>query len=257
MVVYFVSRNGHQEGPHSLELIEDKIKSGYLAPHDYLYNPKVNDWVLLSKFELTKSFCEYLSKRDEITKPIEVEKENNHWFLLRDNTQMGPFDYKDIVQMLQDKTAFEFDYVWSPSMEAWELISACGHFTKEKMKPFIDPKRAGFNMHYRRSSPRVHHGSSLIIHNNKKLWNATGFEISSGGAGVEIPLHSFKKGEALTLHFRPSKEVPAFNVHCEVMNCMKSSSEGEPVKFRLGLRFVRVNSSMQTALKKIVEQKAA
>lgn len=257
MDVFFVSRNGHQEGPHSIELIEDKIRSGYLTPHDYIYDAKINEWTMLSQSSVTKEICAGLAIKEEITKPIELELGENTWYLLRDNNQSGPFEVREIVEMLQEKKAFEYDYVWSPSLTAWERISECSFFQPEKIKPFLNAKKTSHSQHFRRRLARVEYGASLVLHNNKKVWNGTGFEVSGGGASVEVPLQSFEKGEVLIVHYRPSKHVPAFNVHCEVMSCVKIKDDNKVDKYRLGLRFIRVNNSSQQVLRQIVAPKAA
>ena len=257
MEVFFVSRNGHQEGPHSVELIEDKLASGYLAPHDYIYDPSQNDWVLLSEFAKTKSACQRIGQKDEVTNSIELETPDNTWYLLRDNAQSGPYDTREIVKMLQEQKAFEFDYVWAPVLKSWERISDCSYFSEEKIRPYLDGGKQSKASHFRRRSVRVELRTSLILHNNKKVWNGSGFEVSAGGASLEVPDTCFKSGDIITIHYRPSKNVPAFNVHCEVVSAKPSPADPSSKTMRLGLRFIRVNSTSQEVLKQIISHRAA
>lgn len=257
MEMYYVSRQGHQEGPHSLELIEDKLKSGYFATHDYIYDSKVNDWVLLSRFEPTKRFCEDLPKQDEVTKSVSNDSVEQVWYLLRGNQQSGPFEIREIVSMLQEQKAFEYDFVWSPQLGGWEKVSECSCFSQEKIQPFLQQKGNPAPSQFRRKTPRVEFGASLVLHNNRKLWNGTGFEVSSGGASIEVAKQAFKVGELVVVHFRPSKHVPAFNVNCEVVSCQKSKEPGRTDVFRLGLRFVKVNSTSNKVISELVARGAA
>jgi hypothetical protein len=257
MAVFFISRQGYQEGPHSLELIEDKIKSGYLTPHDYIYDSKSGEWVLLSRYKETETACRSLIRNDEVTEAINQPTTDSNWYLLRDNSQSGPFDYREIIVMLHEKKAFEYDYVWCPAMSAWERVSESSYFQPDKMAPFLDGKKGNDQKHFRRKAARIEIGASLVMHNNKKLWNGTGFELSAGGGSIEVSEQPFNKGELLMVHYRPSKAVPAFNVQCEVVSCKKNSSTEKAASYRIGLRFVRVTSSTQQVLRELAAKGVA
>ncbi len=257
MQAFYVSRKGYQEGPHSLELIEDKILSGYLTSQDHIYDPSVNDWVLISKFKLTKGMSRRVSSQDEITQPLATLPPKTKWFLLRGESQEGPYEFNEIVEMLQSHKVYEYDYVWTSSMAAWERLSDCEHFQPEKLKPFLKLGHDGDQKQYRRRSARVELGSSMVLHNHKKLWNGAGFEVSIQGASIEVEGQSFRIGEMLVLHYRPSKMVPAFNAHCEVMSCRATNGANGTPKFRLGLKFIKVNTMARKALRELVAQKAA
>lgn len=257
MEAFYVSRQGYQEGPHSLELIEDKIKSGYLSPHDYIYDPAGNDWILLSRFKKTQEVCTNLGKRNEVTEPLDLSPPENTWYLLRGDSQLGPYEYHEIASMLQEKKAYEYDYVWAPSMSAWERVSECSYFQADKLTPFLKSHQSKESKHFRRKSARVEHGVSLVLHNHKRLWNGNGFEVSAGGASIEIKGKPLLKGEVIVVHYRPSKKVPAFNVHCEIVSCQSYKDEGSSEKFRLGLRFIKINGVAQKVIRELVAQNAA
>lgn len=258
MQVFFISRQGYQEGPHSLELIEDKIKSGYLGPKDYIYDSKSGEWIWLAQFKLTREHFE----NSDITDPIDTLIPDSNWYLLKDQSQLGPYYYQELITMLLEKKAFEFDYVWSPGMEAWQRVSECTHFEESKLKSVLkNHKDASLPVHFRRKAARVDHAASLVFHNNKKLWNAKTFELSSSGASVQIDRQSFSKGELLLLHYRPSKKVPAFNVQCEVVSCQKVPADLNPRAggdvYRLGLRFVKINVVAQKVINDIIYNQTA
>lgn len=255
---FYVSRQGNQEGPHSLELIEDKMRSGYLVPHDYIYDAEANQWVGLAQFKLTKELCARLHQTEEVTESLveEVAPENT-WYLLKGDSQSGPYSLQEVVEMLQAKKAFEYDYVWSPKMSSWTRVSECEQFSEGNIKPFLNSKSSGGQSHFRRKTARVEHGVSLVLHNNKALWNGKGFEVSASGASIEVQGKAFTKGDLLLIHYRPSKNVPAFNVHCEVVSCKKNKGADKSEVYRLGLRFIKVNTGAQKILHEIVTQNVA
>lgn len=254
---FFISRQGRQEGPHSLELIEDKIKSRYFQEKDYIYDAKSGEWLHLGKFKFTKEIFENLMMEEMETKThgAEIQDIDNNWYLLKDNKQLGPYHYKEIISMLINKNAYEYDYVWSPGMSHWQKVSDCQQFQEGKLLPFAKKESYSSSLHFRRRSARKDFGTSLVFHNNQKLWNALSFEISETGASIEVTDPSIKKGEIILIHYRPSKSVPAFNVKCEVMSCEKI--KGNLNHFRLGLRFIKINEVAQTALRQWVTHQVA
>ncbi len=257
MYAFYISRQGRQEGPHSLELIEDKLKSEYLTPHDYIYDSKTNEWILLSRFKLTQEICQKFVKKEELTQPLEMSPIINNWYLLKGENQSGPYFYSEIVQMLEDKKAFEYDYVWTPTMTSWERISECENFEAEKLKPFLRNQNTKCPIQFRRKEARVEIGVSLVIHNNKKLINGNSFELSATGASIEITGNEFSLSELLVVHFRPSKRVPAFNVHCEVISYTKILTAINIEKYRIGVRFIKVNNYAKTVIREIINLGAA
>lgn len=261
MRVYFVSRQGYQEGPHSLEIIEDKIRSKYYAETDYIYNAKSGEWVWLSKFEPTAEVFSSIKnelKQDDRGKAKGYANDNQSdiWYLLKGQNQFGPFHFQEIVTKLINKEAFEYDFVWSPGMMTWKKVSECNQFHESNLLPLVK-KVKGSSPHFRRKNERYEHGASLVLHNYKKLWNGKSFELSSSGGSVVIEGNSFNKGEIVLIHYRPSRMVPAFNVQCEVINCQKIEPTNNVDQFRVGLRFVKINEMAQSAIKHIAHQKIA
>ena len=260
MVVYYISRQGYQEGPHSLEIIEDKINSNYFTSTDYIYDGVLSEWILLSEFKDTKMFFKNKKNETQISSKQNNQSSKNkveesQWFLLRGGNQSGPYEYREIISMLQEKLAFEFDYVWAPSLSDWERICECNYFSAEKMKPFLNNSKLN---QFRRKEDRISFGASLVAHNNEKLWNGRGFEVSVSGASIEIDHNFIRKGSHLFVHFRPSKLVPAFNAYCEVVSC-KNTENSSPKKAscRIGLKFIKINKMSQKVIKQIITYKVA
>ncbi len=257
MKAYYISRQGRQEGPHTLEIIEDKIKSHYLNEKDYIYDSTRGEWIHLSNFKPIIEMFEQLKKEDFENNGQEKIASEKNWYLLKGNQQMGPYHFKEIVSMLVNKEAFEFDFVWSSGMTAWQKVSECPQFQEGNVLPFVKKESFSSGLHFRRRNERKNFGASLVFHNNKKLWNAKSFEVSASGASIEVVGTSFNRGEILLIHYRPSKTVPAFNVQCEVMNCDKIQDQAGSSVYRLGLRFVKVNDVAHTVLQQLVSHKVA
>lgn len=258
MSAFFISRRGYQEGPHSLELIEDKLRSGYFDAKDYIYNSMENQWILLANHPKTRLVCDELRQHEDHTDPNGKGVPEHDWYLLRGQNQMGPYHFGQLVAMLQEQKAFEYDFVWSPAMVAWQKISECPYFTPEYLKNYwVQDMSSGQGApHLRRKSVRVEYNSSLVVHNHRRLWNGRSFEVSSGGASLQMEsASSLLIGEVVIVHYRPSKKVPAFNVHCEVVAVHPLARDPSPSSaqaYRVGVKFIKVNSLSKTIIKELV-----
>ena len=52
MATYYVAHNGQQMGPYTVTEIEMQLASEKLLWHDYIYDDKLQDWVLLWQMDL-------------------------------------------------------------------------------------------------------------------------------------------------------------------------------------------------------------
>lgn len=248
MSVFYVSRQGKQEGPHSLQVIASKLNSGYLRSTDYIYDSAAKDWCLLNQFSSTKAHCKGAGD--------DSAGGEDAWYLLRGDHQLGPYTYGEVIDLLQQKQAFDHDYIWKASMASWERVSDTEYFHPDFIVRYQKNQGTKGPVHFRRKAPRVNLRSSLIVHNQRKLWNGDSFEVSQAGASIEVPKDHFIQGDVLVLHYRPSLEVPAFNVHCEIIN-IQDTEKKEESKVRLGLRFIKVNNLAQKVLNQYLQQRAA
>lgn len=180
-----------------------------------------------------------------------IEKENRlneQWFLLRDK-KYGPFTYFDLIKMLQEQNVFEYDFVWNKSMDQWKKISEIEGFDPQQIIGLKQKNKIQniVKLFFRRKFKRVSYSSSIIVHNNKKVYKGNSLEICMGGAGITIETAELKKGEEIYIHFKPSEDTPAFNVLCEIVNKSKDNSQNT---FRYGVKFLEINESTKEDLKK-------
>jgi hypothetical protein len=259
MSQYFVAKEGIQKGPWSLDEIVQSIQSKSLTWNDYIYDEKANVWLFLFEFPLltdvfNKSFKNPLQKT-KLLNDYDLFKDRL-WYILKQNENYGPFTAIEMIQMLQSKTLYEYDFIWRQGQPAWQRLADVHDFRPEKVKEIYESlsvdeqkKSAAF---FRRRYPRAVYQCEILLHNEKKLYNAENLEIGFGGAcfsleGVDFPLES-----EVHLHFRPGHEVPAFNAICKVV-----SRNG----FKYGVSFVKVSHLAQESIAQytgqLVKPKAA
>lgn len=268
--VYYVSSNDNQLGPFTIEEIGAKLQEGSLSPTDYLFLESVEDWVLLMEYQGLTDFLkpkkpskpkmkpelntQEQTKEDSETDNMALKKEE--WYVLKGSDRFGPFSYREIIRMLQEKQVYEFDYVWKSPMETWARVAELACFSQDeigKLSGSEDPNLK--QLFFRRRHARKKHGASLIIHDNQKVWKGESLEISEGGAGIQMHNSMLLPGQKVFVHFKPSDGLPSFNVMCEVVNkkfVTGVRTSNSAVTY--GVRFLQMNGDIKTEIRGIADE---
>lgn len=253
---YVVHHQGVEQGPFSSEEILKKLNAGDLDWTDYVYDEGQKDWlVILEHAEFAKHFQGQPKKETHENEKKTEENAESSWFLLRDDNKYGPFTFLELVKMLQVKKVYEYDYVWHrPTMSTWERISELSEFRPEKIKALKETGGEGLEeIFFRRRHARAQYGASIILHNNKEVWSGHSLELSAGGAGLILDSEAVQVGQSLFLHFKAGDGVPPFNAVCTIVS-------KQPIKnsqCRYGVKFTSISQSIQKAIKKYTDNKAA
>ncbi len=260
--LFFVAHAGEQAGPFSLDEIFSRIESRELDPNDYIYDEASQDWVVLMAYPA-------LSEKMKSMKPSAPPKPSPgsasvtpmhvgavEWFVLKGENKFGPFTLLDVVKMLQDKSVFEFDYVWHAGLKAWKRVAEVEDFRPEAIRSLKEARLPDLTeIFFRRRHARVGHGASILVHDNKSVWKGRSVEISSGGAGVVVENAFLQPGQAIHLHFKPGDGMPAFNATCEVVSKKFVQVAGQSSPVRYGVKFVHLNQQAQKDLKDYTAKK--
>ena len=259
MSTYYVASNGQQQGPYSIPEVQSLLESQKLNWHDYIYDDKTEDWVLLMEYPgltelFNKSFENPIKKSNRPDSDSDPLK-SRIWFVLKQNNNYGPFSKTELIQMLQSDTLQEYDFIWHEKMQSWKRLSEVNEFSMEEIKNIyknlknekqVDPELA--NAFYRRKYQRAKYNSHAIVHDKQKVYKSISVEISEGGAGLLIEDANFKKGEQVYLHIKPGHEVPAFNAICKVVS----------IKGNLyGVQFLKISVSAKNSIAKFTNKQAA
>lgn len=259
---YFLSQNGAHIGPFSFGDILHKLETKEHQWIDYVYDDGLQDWVMLMEHpEFTEKFNASLVRPGSPPMPAfakprdlirsEAKLRDKEWFLLREGNNYGPFSVLDVVQMLQEKTLFEFDYVWHQSMDAWKRVAEVPTFSADSIREMKDSKNSDVSeIFFRRRHPRARYGCSLIVHDNKAIFLGHTIEISEGGAGLTVGNAHLQPGQSLFLHFQPGDGVPPFNAVCSVVSKQwveVGKTSAPPVKY--GVRFTSLSQTIRESIR--------
>lgn len=254
---YLVSHQNEQMGPFSLDEIVVKIHDRSLELLDYLYDEHADDWVLIMEFE---PLAGKLRSRKPTGRPGNMGTGTTdgaaseavpspvtahsivEWFVLKGESRFGPFPFKDLIKMLQQKIVFPFDMVWHAGMPAWARLADLPDFSEVNMRSLFNQVDAKDAFTQRRF-PRVKYDGRVLVHDNLSIWKGHGLEISRGGVGISMSNAKVVPGQHLTLHFSSQNGWPAFNAHCEVVSKKYVPDGGLPVEY--GLRFLSLTQGAQ------------
>lgn len=253
---YYLSNNGTHVGPYPFEIVLKKIETQECQWTDYVYDESVGDWMMLLEHpEFATKLAQRPSvKPNAVADPVkELPKQflkDKEWFILKEGNNYGPFCQLDLIQMLQEKTLFEHDYIWHTKLAAWQPVAEVEEFSAENIRKVKESNDLDVGeIFFRRRHARAAYGASLIVHNNKTVFRGRSLEISAGGAGVLIANADLQPGQSLFLHFQPGAGVPPFNAVCQIVSkqFVKDGATGTgPVKY--GVKFTTLSQSVKDTI---------
>ena len=276
---FYVAHEGETKGPFTVEQIIEQVNAKSLDLSDYCYDEEKEDWVLLVQHPIvgeqvkeavntTLSGVAQNSDPEAMENTVAdktiVEKQaadydpaEHEWFVLKGENKFGPFAYRDIVRMLQEKSIYEFDYVWNQSLTTWKRVAELEDFSPESIRQLKDSGNDEISeIFFRRRHVRVGFLSSIIVHDNKHVWKGRSLEVSAGGAGLVIENAMLQPGQTLYLHFKPADGLPPFNAVCEVVSkqYMKGIKD-KRTPIRYGVKFTSINTQAQRNLHDFTSKK--
>lgn len=256
---FFLSLNGEQIGPFSAEQVLKKLETKEQAWTDYVYSESRQDWIMLMEHpEFTRSFNAGHGRPAAQAIPAvptfdlrpDHHLREKEWFLLKEGNNYGPFSKLDLVQMLQEKSLYEYDYVWHHGMNAWRRVAELPDFSPEKIRAMKESKDGDVSeVFFRRRHARARYGCSLLVHNSKTVFKGHSLEISEGGAGVVINNPVLQPGQTIYLHFQPGDGVPPFNAVCMIVSkqWIQETGENKPVKY--GVKFTSISQPVRESIR--------
>ena len=265
-VEYYVSKGESTFGPWSIEQIVEKLSSADIAATDFIYDDAQGDWIPLMECEALKTLLnrakpkapppsrglkpsgplksiptahtiEQLSPSSPMNGAPEVVAE---WYVLKGANRYGPLTYLGVLRGLQEKTVYDFDFIWKDGMETWMRIADHGDFTPERIRTLVSQADRDESVFFARKYPRVSYDCEVIVNDERNAWLARTYEASPGGTGLIIENAMLMPGQILRLHFSSTNELPAFNALCEIVGKQFSKeARGKNAKVKYAVRFVQ------------------
>jgi PilZ domain/GYF domain 2 len=254
MSFFYVTHQGEQRGPYSKEQISGMLKAHQLQWNDYLFDEKAFDWVHIMEHELfTQEFNQsFPDPLKQSVSKIDMGKDHLHkrqWFILKENTNYGPFSKIEVIQMLQCKTLFEHDFIWKETIDNWKKISEVSDFSTENIREVhalaTPPEHELRKIFFRRKHARAKFDARIIIHDEKKVYTTMCVEIGEGGVSFNLDKAVFPMKQQVHLHFSPGEGMPQFNVVGKIV-----SQRGD----LFGVQFVNLSGVVKSFIAKYAEE---
>ena len=183
---------------------------------------------------------------------------NTEWFISKGDNKFGPFNYFDVIKLLQEKVVFGFDFAWSAGLENWARITEIPTFSEEFVAEVIKNNEVQkLDLFLKRKHKRIETPFDCYAHNNTAAWKGQGVEMSAGGAGVIMNNSLVIPGDTIYLHVKKQNGLQSFNALCEIVakKFSKSVSRADmPLKY--GLKFLTINDEAQTNVKEYIAKRA-
>lgn len=258
MKQYTLSKNGSELGPYTLNEVIALITKREVELFDYIYDENGQDWILLTehpditqalKAQKPKSPPKTVAEPAKAREPASPSPSSPHeveWFIMKGESQFGPFSASDLLRLMQEKTLFEFDFVWNSSMKDWQRLAEIPEFSKENIQSlFKRPEtKASF---FQRQHERKPFNGKVIVHDHNQFWLAEGKEISEGGMGLFIKDALIVPGQVLNFHVKADGDRPPFNMKGEIVS--KQFVGGARVRserIEYGVKFLKTEKSAPT-----------
>lgn len=181
----------------------------------------------------------------------------SEWYVLKGEHRFGPFDYTDLLRMLQEKVIFEFDYAWHGGLTDWQRISEISDFKEQAVRTLISDRKITRGIFIERKHPRFPHHGHLLIHDQKTWWRGQAIEISAGGVGLVMSNSLVIPGQQLQLHFRSFESYPAFNAVGEIVNKrFIQNARGRNFPVQYGFKFLGLSGTGKERLLQILNEAA-
>jgi hypothetical protein len=278
--MYMVSRNGETLGPWAIETIARKLAMAELAVTDFAWNEKANDWVTLMEFGELKTYL-YSRKpkapaprmtaeqkpaatesMETLARPtivMEPEATQEEWYVSRGQQKFGPFSYLGLIKALQDKSVFEFDYIWTAGMDNWIRIAEHEKFATETIRSLLKNLTSSpehVEVFAQRKHPRLLLENDVLVHDNSSVSSGRMVEASVGGSGVIVKNSTLVPGQAVNLHYASMQGLPAFNAVGEVVSKKYvRSARDRRAPIHYGIRFVKMDAAAEMRVKNFFKEK--
>jgi hypothetical protein len=284
-VEFFVAKGEEHLGPWTIVEIAERLALSEVSVTDFVYDDVRADWIPLIECEPLKSHLNRAKPKKappvkaelKIAPPVQAQPEAHvqaqaqpqipkqqltEWFVQKGANRYGPFSYFGLVRALQEKSVYDFDFIWKEGMETWVRLAEHPEFQADRIRDLAtdlsksEEKKS--EVFFRRQYARIQFKSEVIVHDDRSVWMGQAIEASVGGSGLVIENSTLTPGQVVRVHFAPCDGLPAFNALGEIVGKKFSKAvrgANSPVTY--AVRFLQLDGTVEPQVREYFESKCA
>lgn len=282
---HHVSRNGETYGPWTVDVIAEKLAIGEVAITDFAWDEAAANWISLLEFGALKTHLqsrrpaappksvpvsEMSSPNIQIPKPMTKalvvtsamsEDDAIQWYVTRGQQKFGPFNFFGVVKALQDKSVFEFDYIWKEGMSSWLRLAEHEKFASDNIRELLKSlsvKKTHGDVFAQRRHARLSIENDVLINDNQIVSAGRMVEASVGGSGLIIKNSTLIPGQLIHVHYSSLDGLPAFNAIGEIVSKkFNRAARDSRAPIHYGVRFVKMDAVAEERVKNYFKNQTA
>lgn len=291
-VEFFVAKGEDNIGPLTIERIAERIAKSEFAVTDFVYDDSRADWIPLMECEALKAHLRRAKPKapppgksaQQATAPATAPApaaapvvtaapaaaaapapaptpvlRTEAWYVQKSTERHGPFTYHELVRCLQEKTVYDFDFVWKDGMDSWVRIAEHEMFQPERIRQLASQiENNEQQVFLKRQHARLRFESEVIVHDGREVWMGQSYQASVGGSGLVIENATLNPGQMIRLHFAPCDGLPAFNALGEVVGKQFTKDiKGAKSPVKYSVRFLKLDGSAEPQVREYFANSSA
>lgn len=179
--------------------------------------------------------------------------QDTQWFILKGEQKEGPYEYAQMIQMIQNSDVYEYNYVWASHLDNWTLIAELPEFSHDRMRNILISNAPMKNVFKQRKHDRIDIEIPIFAHNKERLFEGKTTSISLGGASFLINDPLIYPGNQIIIHFENNNE--PFRVKAEVLRkSFVNKRINAKSSLHYAVRFLQKPEGADQIIKKMIQE---
>lgn len=182
----------------------------------------------------------------------------NQWYVLIGSQKYGPYDYRTVIEMLQNNQLMDFNYVWAEHLENWTPIYQLEAFSKDRFQLLLKEDADLSQAFIKRRGKRIEKSVPIIGHNTIRFFDGEIISLSESGALCLINSPLVQVGDRVKIHVKiPNQIEQSFNIEAEIVRKNFSKKRlNSKSGLHYAIRFTEVQGSGLTQIQDWIAQAA-
>ena len=147
-----------------------------------------------------------------------MTENKTQWYVLIGSQKYGPYDYRTIIEMIQNNQLMDFNYLWADHLENWTPIYQLEEFSKDRFQLLLKENSELKDAFIKRKGTRVSKKIPFVGHNTIRFFDGEIVSISESGALCLINSPLVQVGDKIKLHVKNEAEPEkSFNIEAEIV----------------------------------------